>query len=124
MSKSCPKLVGEELTTLHEIIGALGRLKDIPAIMVSMGKDGSLFRYNGRLYRCHGLKVEVADTIGCGDALLSGLLYGFETKMDTVEMLKLATAVSAAAAMVYETVGFNKSALQSLKEQVRVEMIG
>ena len=47
------------------------------------------------------------NSVGCGDALLSGIIAGFEMKLSDVENLKRATAIAAATAMNESTVGFD-----------------
>ena len=44
-------------------------------IIVTMGGDGALINHKGAIYRHAGFKVEVADTIGSGDAFLAGFLH-------------------------------------------------
>jgi len=47
---------------------------DIPAIVVTRGGDGSLLSINGEVYEHAGYKVNVADTVGSGDASLAALM--------------------------------------------------
>jgi len=122
MDELC-ELTGRKIRTLEDIVSVMDELADIPAVMVSMGKDGSVLRYGHAIYRSYGVEVDVVNTIGCGDALLSGIVLGFETNMNIIEMLKLSTAISASCAMTEKTVGFDNSAVQLLKEKVHVEII-
>jgi fructokinase len=46
----------------------------IPTIVVTNGDKGAVLVNDGTIYRHNGFKVEVADTIGSGDAFLAGLL--------------------------------------------------
>jgi fructokinase len=47
---------------------------NIKNVVVTKGGDGAILFYNGNEYSHGGYKVEVADTVGSGDAFLSGLL--------------------------------------------------
>jgi fructokinase len=47
---------------------------NIKNVVVTKGGDGAVLFYNGNEYTHRGYKVEVADTVGSGDAFLSGLL--------------------------------------------------
>lgn len=118
------ELVEYEVHTPEDVVKAIGSLPDIPMIMVSMGADGWIFRFEGKLRRGYGLKVPVKNTAGCGDALLSALLYAFEyTDTDMEEKLAFATAVSAACAMAKMTVGFDINDVKRLQKDVVIEEI-
>jgi len=47
---------------------------NIKNVVVTKGGDGAVLFYNGNEYTHKGYQVEVADTVGSGDAFLSGLL--------------------------------------------------
>ena len=116
------ELAGREICDVAGVTTALDELPDIPAIMVSMGGDGWVFRYQGKTYRGHGLKVPVGNTAGCGDALLTGLVYCLEyTEMPVLEMLAFSTALSATCAMSNQTVGFDIAKAKELQKDVMIE---
>lgn len=58
----------------------------IHTVLVTMGGDGALIADGGMIHRHPGFKVQVADTIGSGDAFLAGFIY---------QKLRGATAVAA-----------------------------
>jgi fructokinase len=41
---------------------------------VTLGKEGCLIHFEGNLKVINGYKVDVADTVGCGDSFMSGIL--------------------------------------------------
>lgn len=47
----------------------------IDTLIVTMGGEGAIVRAGGKSHRHPGFKVEVADTIGSGDAFLAGFIY-------------------------------------------------
>jgi len=47
----------------------------IPSIVVTKGSKGAVMLMNGTFYSHPGLPVEVADTVGSGDAFLAGLIF-------------------------------------------------
>lgn len=73
--------------------------------VVKMGERGALLgdRTTGRVHRQAGYKVEVEDTVGCGDSFAAAIALGFglckEGKADIESTLALAGAVGAATAM-------------------------
>jgi fructokinase len=66
----------------------------IPAMVVTMGGDGAVF-YNGEFFRHDGFRVEVADTIGSGDAFLAGILSCQLDKGTPEEALEFASGMGA-----------------------------
>jgi fructose-1-phosphate kinase PfkB-like protein len=76
---------------------------------------------DGRLYRILSPEVAVKNTVGCGDALLSGIVAGYEMKLSTVDILKKATAAAAATAMNEATVGFDPEIAARLEAEVTVK---
>lgn len=89
-------------------------------VVASCGGEGSYAFLGGRLYRAVSPAVEVKNTVGCGDALLSGIIAGFEKRLSTEEILKKATAVAAATAMDEATVGFDPLVAAELEAEVTV----
>ena len=56
----------------------------LETVIVTMGGDGALVNHKGSMHRHAGIKVDVADTIGSGDAFLAGFLQQL-LKGNTVE---------------------------------------
>jgi fructokinase len=46
----------------------------IPSIVVTRGGDGAIFNHLGNVYEHRGFKVQVADTVGSGDAFLAAMI--------------------------------------------------
>lgn len=118
-------LLGETLTSDVDVIRAIDKLEryHIEMVAVSLGGDGSLVKYHDEIYRVHPPKVNVYNTVGCGDCYLGGLLHGFETGMELEEILRYATAVSAATAESALSVFFDVERARELVEQVEIKKI-
>ena len=74
-------LVGHSLNSLEEIIAAAQQLKaeDIENVIISMGEKGSLWINNEGSLKAEPPKCEnVVSTVGAGDSMVAGLIYGFE----------------------------------------------
>ena len=54
-----------------------------------MGADGALVSHRGAIYRHEGIKVDVVDTIGSGDAFLAGFLQQLLSEKTVKEALIL-----------------------------------
>jgi 1-phosphofructokinase len=69
-------LVGRPLDTLGEVVEAAAALVDdgVGAVLVSLGPDGAAYVDRSGSSHAEGRLVEVANTVGAGDALLAGFL--------------------------------------------------
>ncbi len=119
------QILGRKVTSEKQILEGIREIaqRGIPCIAVSCGGNGSYIWYQGVIYRIYPLKVNVINTIGCGDAFLSGLAYGLEKDLDFLETLKYAAAVSSATAESNDTVGFDKKRAYELMKQVKIERL-
>lgn len=118
------ELTRTQITTQDEVLRALATLPEIPRVMVSMGAEGWVFRGEGKIYRGHGLTVSAQNTAGCGDSLLSALLYCFEhTDQTLLDALAFATAISATCAMSDLTVGFDVERAKRMQSEVLIEEV-
>lgn len=116
---------GRNLVTKQEILVGMREMSScgIRMIVVSCGSEGSLVFSDGKYYDVMVPTVQIKNTVGCGDALVAGLLAGFEQKMDTIENVKRANAIAAATAMDETTVGFDLGIVDDLMQRVMVEEI-
>ena len=67
----------------------------IQNIVVTRGGEGAVFFYNGKEYTHNGYKVKVADTVGSGDAFLSGLIGNLIVDAEPVKALEFASRMGA-----------------------------
>ena len=110
-----------DISTVAVCTQELYKRYGIPYIFVSLGGDGSVCRTPEGIYRVVAPKVGVRNTAGCGDCFLAGILYGLSNGLDCVQTLRLATAISAAAAESELSVGYDSERAEELKLQVSVE---
>lgn len=80
-----------------------------------------MVRINNKIYRVFPPKIQVKNTIGCGDCFLSGLIYGVYKGLSDEETLKIATAISAATAESELSIGFDMERAKVLKELVSIQ---
>lgn len=116
---------GRSLISEQDIIQGMMEMHShgVLNIVVSRGDKGSIAISNGVLYRVTVPDVETKNTVGCGDALVAGLLAGFQQGLDFESNLKYSNAIATAKAMNEDTVGFDVSMLAELIDQVIVEKI-
>jgi len=82
-------------TTEASRMEALQARFQIPTVVVTRGSRGAVLLTEGRFYRHPGFTVELADTVGSGDAFLAGLLFKMTAGTDPPEGLEFASAMGA-----------------------------
>jgi sugar/nucleoside kinase (ribokinase family) len=86
--------------------------------IVKQGERGALLgdRVSGKVYQQDGYKVQVEDTVGCGDSFAAAIALGFTRGTSDIEStLALAGAVGAATAMG-EGAGRNVASLSRIRD--------
>ncbi|MGU4650783.1 PfkB family carbohydrate kinase, partial [Escherichia coli] len=92
--------------SMEEGLQPMGKHK-IPLLLVTMGGEGSLLCFKGKVLMVPAMKVEVVDTTGAGDAFVSGFLYrlnesekslGEMSSMELEDMVRFASISGALAA--------------------------
>ncbi len=89
-------LVGRPLSTHQEIQEAVAPMlrKGIERICVSLGSEGSLFIDSQQMIQVKVPRVTVLSTVGAGDSLVAGYVYGQEKGLPLTECIQIASAAS------------------------------
>ncbi len=97
--------VGRELHTLEDIRQAAQTFVDagVRHVVVSLGGDGALYVGEAGCFHVPAIPVEVYSTVGAGDALVGGLLYGLVKHGDMREALMAGAAAGTASVMTEGT---------------------
>ena len=96
--------------------------KGIKLIVVSLGKNGSLFIFDDVVYEVPALEVKYVSSLCAGDSMVAGIAYGKEIGLSDLEMIKL--AVSCASCSVEEVSTFtNKDKVFDYMNKVRIEVL-
>ena len=116
------QIAGRPVDTEADILTAMEAVQagGVEVVAVSCGKNGSYVSYGGDTYRVLPLPVDVSNTIGCGDAYLTGLVCGFYKGMPIEDTLRLAAALSGATAESELTVGFDPKRAADLTQSVEI----
>ena len=119
------QLLGRELVSEADVIQAIADTDryNVRVMAVSMGGEGSLVRSDDGLFRVRPPKVNVYNTVGCGDCYLAGMLHAFEVGMSMEDALRYATAVSAATAESALSVFFDPGRAEALLDKVVIERV-
>ena len=118
--------IGHPLNSLDEIIAAAKKLKaeGIANVIVSMGVNGSLWLSEQAVIQAQPPKCEnVVSTVGAGDSMVAGLIFGIEKGLSQAETLAFASAVSAFA-VSQSNVGVSDIALlEPILANVKISVI-
>lgn len=86
---------GINVSNIEELIkGTLNIIETykVKWVLVSRGKDGSVMISKDKIYLAKPIKVKAISSVGAGDSMLGGLIYGLEQEKSMIEALKYATA--------------------------------
>lgn len=112
-----------ELKTMEDIRRGAQSLIDAGAenVVVSMGRDGAMYVGAEGAFYAPEIPVEVHSTVGAGDALVGGLLYGL-TKYGTMrDAFRCGVAAGTASVMTEGTQLIMPEDFRRLLGQVRIE---
>ncbi|WP_334326694.1 1-phosphofructokinase [Gilliamella apicola] len=95
--KELEMFVGRKLSTLAEIKAAAMELIDegIENVVISLGSKGALWVTKHEAWLAKPPKCQVVSTVGAGDSMVGGLMYGLMTKQSIKDTLVLASSVAA-----------------------------
>lgn len=98
-------LTGTSCESLEEMIEAAKEIHQngVEIVAVSLGAEGSFVVCDQGIYQAKVPKVDAVNTVGCGDSMIAGFAVGFSKNISVEGSLRLASAVSAAAALREET---------------------
>lgn len=115
--------VGRELHTMDDILAAARTFVDkgVRHVVVSLGKDGVLYVGEDGAFYAPEIPVEVHSTVGAGDALVGGLLYGLIKHSAMREALRAGAAAGTASVMTEGTQLINLDDFKRLLPRVALQ---
>lgn len=116
---------GKSLETEEELAEEAIRLQKsgIGVVVISRGKKGSLIASESGLWKAAVPPVETVNSVGCGDSMIAGYAAGFSRGLPFSEIIRLASAISAANAMRKETGFFLAEDMERLLPLIEVSKI-
>ncbi|WP_099135149.1 1-phosphofructokinase [Xenorhabdus budapestensis] len=89
--------IGRPLPTQEDIISAAYQLRTegISHVIVSLGAEGAILVNSTGSWLARPPHCEIVSTVGAGDAMVGGLIYGLMMGQPCEHTLRLATAISA-----------------------------
>lgn len=115
-------ITGKHCDDIQDIINAAKEIhaKGVEIVAVSLGGDGSIVVGDEGIFRARVPKIDAVNTVGCGDSMIAGFALGLSKGLSLPETLKLASAISAAAAMREETGFFVIEDMEKMFPQIEI----
>ena len=95
----------------------------VEVVAISLGADGSILVCDEGVYQAVVPKIDAVNTVGCGDSMIAGFSLGFERHLPIEECMRLASEISAAAALRKETGFFVKEDMERIYELIKVQKL-
>ncbi|ABR73467.1 1-phosphofructokinase [Actinobacillus succinogenes] len=118
--------IGHSLNSLEEIVQAAKKLQTqgIANVIISMGAEGSLWLSEQGVVRAQPPKCEnVVSTVGAGDSMVAGLIYGVVNGLSQQDTLAFASAVSAFAVSQSNVGVSDRALLEPILANVKITTI-
>jgi 1-phosphofructokinase family hexose kinase len=99
-SKEAERLLGFAIGSDTEAIRAVDALhrQGVPMVLLSRGKDGAVLTDGSRTWVGRSPQVDAVSSIGSGDSMLGGFLWGLEERLPIADCLRWGLAAGAATA--------------------------
>ena len=118
-------LFGEQIKGVRHIALKGKKLLDrgVSFVFISLGSDGMIALHDSDCLLCVPPQVKSVDTVGCGDALMGGLLVAWSRKFSFTEMCRLAVACGASKVMHEGPHFISRDEVWQLMEDVKITAV-
>ena len=118
-------LFGEQIKGVRHIALKGKKLLDrgVSFVFISLGSDGMIALHDSDCLLCVPPQVKSVDTVGCGDALMGGLLVAWSRKFSFTEMCRLAVACGASKVMHEGPHSISRDEVWQLMEDVKITAV-
>ncbi len=115
-------LTGSDCSVFEDKLAAAKKVHagGVSIVVCSMGIDGSFVVCDEGIFRAVVPRNKPVNTVGCGDTMVAGFAVGLERGLSMPETLRLASAMSGAAALREETGFYVKEDMEKIYEQVEI----
>ena len=112
----------QRLDSLEAVAEAARELQQggVAQVCISLGSDGAILVDADNSYHCAAPRMHVQSTVGCGDALLAGLVTAASRGEDAAAMLRLGVMCGSATAGHPGTELFRLDEVSQLSDKVKV----
>jgi len=119
--------VKRRLGSVEEVAGAARALHQeyhIGTLCITLGSEGAILIDGGSSYHCTAPKVRVHSTVGCGDALVAGLIASAHRGEDPQAMLRLGVICGSATASHPGTELFTRGEVEDAAYEMELTSLG
>lgn len=133
---ACPFLIKPNLRELEATLGielrTMRTIRDAALLfirlgvqhaVVSMGAMGAMYISAEKTLFAPSLRVETKSTVGAGDAMIGGMLLGYEIEKDMSRAFRYGIAAGAASVMTEGTQLIVREDFENLLDQVKVQEV-
>ena len=115
------EIFDDEIDSDEKIVKYARKLIDQGAenVIVSLGKDGSMFIDSNIVYKAKPIKGKLINSVGSGDSMVAGYIYGYMKGLSKLDSYKL--AVSCGSATAFSPDIAEKELIYKILEKVEVE---
>lgn len=119
------RLLGKQFESKTDVARAALELskRGIELVIISLGKQGAIACHDGIIYDAVAPTIKPKSTIGSGDSLIAGVVYGLEQGLSIEDSLALGCAAGAATALSDGTCIGTKADVDRLIESAKVTKI-
>ena len=123
--KEMEATLGIELRTMRTIRDAalLFIRLGVEHAVVSMGEMGAMYVSAEKTLFAPALRVEIKSTVGAGDAMIGGMLLGYEKEKDMARAFRYGIAAGAASVMTAGTQLMRRDDFERLLEMVKIQEV-
>ena len=113
-----------EISSEDDLIKYAKKLNSLGAknVIVSLGKDGSIFVDDKNIYKADAIKGELINSVGAGDSMVGGFIYAISKGYDKLDAYNLAIACGTATAFSPDIASRKK--IEEMSKKVEVKEIG
>lgn len=125
-STELEELFGEQIKGIHHLALKGKKLLDrgVEHVFISLGSDGMIALHENDCLLCSPPpQLQTIDTVGCGDALMAGILVAWKRKFSFSETCRLAVACGASKAMHAGPHTVLRDEVWQLMEDVKIKSV-
>ncbi len=119
------ELLARPMRSTAEVLSGIREVIDsgVELVVVSLGGDGAIFATKDAAYKAGVLDIEVKSTVGCGDAVVSGIVYSLAEGLGLEKMAAFAATAGGITATKAGTEMCGLAEVEGNLAEIKVERI-